>query len=175
MPEWLPKITEQMRLVLMAAMAVVILAVVNMQIIGKETIISQGETVLLQLAPKDPRSLLQGDYMALRYSMANEVAGTASTAEITDGRIIIELAQNGQASFLGLYQGQQLTDSQQILTFRKRGESVRLASDAFFFEEGQWATYSSARFGELRVDDDGNAVLIGLRDSDKQPLGQSLH
>jgi uncharacterized membrane-anchored protein len=41
---------------------------------------------------------------------------------------------------------------------------VRLASDAFFFEEGQGQTYQRARFGELRVADDGSAVLVGLRD-----------
>ena len=51
------------------------------------------------------------------------------------------------------------------------GETVRLASDAYFFEEGQWKTFESARYGELRVDDDGNAVLTGLRDENFQPLG----
>jgi len=62
-----------------------------------------------------------------------------------------------------------------LLRFRKRGKSVRLASDAFFFEEGQWETYRGARFGEIRVDDAGSAVLIGLRDSDGVRMGPALH
>ena len=171
----LPHLSEQTRLIVMAAMTVGILIFVNSQIVVKERIIGNGDTLLLRLAPRDPRSLLQGDYMALRYAMSNKVAQAAKTAQITDGRIIVELAQNGEAHFVGLYEGQQLTQTQRILRFRKRGDSVRLASDAYFFEEGQWETYASAHFGELRVSDDGNAVLTGLRDGDGNRLGKPLH
>jgi len=166
---------EQKRLFVLGAMTVVILVLVNAQIVVKEQIIENGDTLLLRLAPQDPRSLLQGDYMALRYAMSNEVAQAAKTAQMADGHIIVELAQNGEASFVGLYEGQQLTQTQRILRFRKRGDSVRLASDAYFFEEGQWETYAGARFGELRVSEDGNAVLTGLRDGDRNRLGQTPH
>ncbi|MFX7329222.1 GDYXXLXY domain-containing protein, partial [Acinetobacter baumannii] len=33
----------------------------------KEMLLKEGQLVLLPLAPVDPRSLMQGDYMALRY------------------------------------------------------------------------------------------------------------
>jgi uncharacterized membrane-anchored protein len=42
---------------------------------------------------------------------------------------------------------------------------VRVATDAYFFQEGTSGKYASARYGELRVDDDGSSVLVGLRDS----------
>ena len=168
-------LSEKKRLIIMAVMTVGILVIVNGLVVVKEGIIENGNTMLLRLAPQDPRSLLQGDYMALRYAMVNKVAQAAKTAQITDGRIIVELAQNGEASFVGLYEGQQLTQTQHILRFRKRGDSVRLASDAYFFEEGQWETYASARFGELRVIDDGSAVLTGLRNGDGNRLGKPLH
>ena len=48
---------------------------------------------------------------------------------------------------------------------------MRLASDAYFFEEGQLAVYDRARFGELGVADDGEAVLTGLRDQQRERLG----
>ncbi|MEZ4684214.1 MAG: hypothetical protein R2932_59385 [Caldilineaceae bacterium] len=31
--------------------------------------------------------------------------------------------------------------------------------------------YQNAKYGELRVDDQGNSILIGLRDQALQPLG----
>ena len=38
-----------------------VLAAVNYSIYGKEEIVRSGETVYLELAPVDPRSLMQGD------------------------------------------------------------------------------------------------------------------
>ena len=46
---------------------VVILAAANWAIASRERLISSGEVVYLELAPVDPRSLMQGDYMSLRY------------------------------------------------------------------------------------------------------------
>ena len=48
---------------------------------------------------------------------------------------------------------------------------MRVAGDAFFFEEGQMERYEAARYGELRVDDHGDAVLVGLRDAELNRLG----
>jgi len=175
MLERLTHLSEKRRLIVMAAMTAAILVIVNGQILVKEEIIENGNAMLLRLAPRDPRSLLQGDYMSLRYTIASEVARAVKTAQTLDGFIIVELASNDEASFVSLYEGQQLTQSQHLLRFRKRGDSVRLASDAYFFEEGEWKTYASARFGELRVSEDGDAVLTGLRDGDGHRLGHALH
>ncbi len=171
----LPRLSEQMRLMIMGVMAVIILGFVNMEIAGKEHIISKGTTMLLRIAPRDPRSLMRGDYMALRYSMAEAVATAAKDAEFSDGSIIVSLGAKDEAKFVALYHGQSLSPGQHLLQFRKRGETVRLASDAFFFEEGQWQTYNGARFGEIRVDVDGSAVLIGLRDAESVRMGPALH
>lgn len=168
-------LSEQMRLIVMGVTAVVILGFVNIAIAGKERIVSDGTSMLLRIAPRDPRSLMQGDYMALRYSMAREVAAVADEAGVSDGRVVVTLQEQGEAVFVAIYAGEPLGPGQYLLQFRKRGESVRLASDAFFFEEGQWETYSGARFGEIRVDEDGNAVLIGLRDADGVRMGPALH
>ncbi len=51
----------------------VILAVMNTAIWQKEQILAEGETVYLKLAPVDPRSLMQGDYMRLRYAIDNQL------------------------------------------------------------------------------------------------------
>ena len=165
------KLSNNTRNIVLAVTVIIILGVINFEIMKKEAIVADGATVLLRIAPRDPRSLLQGDYMALRYSMAGQVATEAKEANITDGLVVTELAESGEASFVAIYDGQPLTDTQQLLKFRLRGESVRLASDAFFFEEGQWETYRRARFGELKVSNDGEAVLVGLRNDEYERLG----
>ena len=52
---------------------------------------------------------------------------------------------------------------------------MRLASDAYFFEEGSGQDYGGARFGEIRINTDGDAVLTGLRDAEGNRLGSALH
>jgi uncharacterized membrane-anchored protein len=174
MPERLARFPERTRLLVMFLTTFVILVIVNIQIVIKEGIIANGDILLLRLAPRDPRSMLQGDYMALRYAMADEVAHAARTAEVTNGLVIVVLAESGEASFVDLFHGQTLAENQRLLRFRKRGDSVRLASDAYFFEEGQWNTYADARFGELRVSEAGDAVLTGLRDREGNRMGEPL-
>jgi uncharacterized membrane-anchored protein len=168
------RLSNKTRLVVLAVTVTTILGVINFEIMKKEAIIENGSTVLLRIAPRDPRSLLQGDYMALRYAMAGTVAGKAKDANMTDGLIVAELAESGEASFVAIYDGQPLNDTQHLLRFRRRGESVRLASDAFFFEEGQWEIYQRARFGELKVSNDGEAVLVGLRNDMFERLGTAV-
>jgi uncharacterized membrane-anchored protein len=163
-------LSERTRLIVLVVTTVVILALVNTQIAGKERIVRDGATVLLALAPVDPRSLMQGDYMSLRYALAGDVAEAADAAEVADGEIVIEVDESGVARFVALHDGEPLASGQHLLQFRVRGETVRLASDAFFFEEGQGETYARARFGELRVDTNGSAVLIGLRDQNVEPI-----
>ena len=45
-----------------------LLGYLNWSIYQKEQTLRDGQLVLFELAPVDPRSLMQGDYMSLRYS-----------------------------------------------------------------------------------------------------------
>jgi uncharacterized membrane-anchored protein len=166
---------DRARIIVLAVSVATVLLVINVEIAGKEQIVRNGATVLLRIAPRDPRSLLQGDYMALRYTMAGAVAREADQLEMNDGTAVIELGELNEARFVSLYKDQQLQDRQHLLRYRKRGDSVRLVSDAFFFEEGSGQEYRTARFGEIRIDTNGDAVLIGLRDADGERLGSALH
>jgi uncharacterized membrane-anchored protein len=162
-PESRNSLLPRWRFLTIAAATVFTLAFVNYEIAGKEQILREGTPVVLELAPIDPRSLLQGDYMALRYAMADEVARAAAAQGLSDGRIVIEVDADNFARFVRLYDGGPLRPHQHLLQFRKRGESVRLASDAWFFEEGTAEAFRGARFGELRVSEEGEAVLVAVR------------
>ena len=166
---------DRARTIVLAVTVATVLLAINVEIAGKEQIVRNGTTVLLQIAPRDPRSLLQGDYMALRYTMAGVVANAAEQFEMNDGIAVIELGELNEAKFVSLYKDQSLQDGQHLLRYRKRGDSVRLASDAYFFEEGSGQEYRGARFGEIRINTEGDAVLIGLLDADGERLGAALH
>jgi uncharacterized membrane-anchored protein len=146
------------RIVTVAA-TVLVLAAVNGGILAKERIRSNGVRIFLALAPVDPRSLMQGDYMALRLAIASQIEATESgkASVIVDERGVATLSPEGTGTLR--------------LRYRLRGSQVWLGTNAYFFEEGSAARYEKARFGEFRVDrDSGEAVLVGLRDAALAPL-----
>ena len=65
-----PSRTSMIALVVSSAL---LFAFFNAQILLKEHTRTSGNLVLLELAPVDPRSLMQGDYMTLRYAIASDV------------------------------------------------------------------------------------------------------
>ena len=52
---------------------VLVLTLMNMNIIKYENHLATGQTVLLELAPVDPRGFMQGDYMALSYALESNI------------------------------------------------------------------------------------------------------
>ncbi len=54
------------------------------------------------------------------------------------------------------------------LRFRVRQGEAKVATNAFFFQEGRGEAFAAAQFGELRVAPDGDAILTGMRDKDLQ-------
>lgn len=150
-----------------------IFGVVNIGIWKSEKLIEQGEVVLLELAPVDPRSLMQGDYMALRYTMADAISAQLTDTDTSiNGQVIVELDQQRRAKFVGVDQQQPLADGQLRLQFRLRHGQVKLATNAFFFQEGTGEIYESAKYGLFRVGQDGNLLLTHLVDEQLHPLGQ---
>ena len=61
--------------------ALLVLGGVNKSIIDKEQIKTNGEIVFVDLTPRDPRSIMQGDYMALRFRLADEIDATIQNVD----------------------------------------------------------------------------------------------
>ena len=146
---------------------VVALALPAYAIVEKERVLASGDVVLLELAPVDPRSLIQGDYMRLDYAVTRAMQQENWPQ---NGFVIVQLDANRVATLVRRDDGSGLDTGQLSLRYRKRNGRVRVATDAFYFEEGSAAKYSRARYGELRVASDGESVLVGLRDSLARPI-----
>jgi uncharacterized membrane-anchored protein len=149
---------------------VLVLVVPNALVLHKERLLADGTPVLLELAPVDPRSLIQGDYMRLDYAITRQIADSQRRWPAT-GEIVIALDENGVARFVRRHDGRTPLDSREhLLTYRRRGGGVRVGTDAFHFQEGQAQRYQGARYGEVRVSPSGTSVLVGLRDSSRTRL-----
>ncbi|MGL4775747.1 MAG: GDYXXLXY domain-containing protein, partial [Aeromonas veronii] len=135
---------------------------------------SSGEVVLLRLAPVDPRSLMQGDYMRLNYEIAREL--TSRDAQTTQNKgsdtLVIRLDAHQVASLVADGKPDRLASDERLLQVHQSERQWQIGPDAYFFEEGSGEQYEAARYGEFRLQADGKTLLVGLRDEAYQPIGQ---
>lgn len=164
-----------MRKAIALCAGLIVLALANYAIYSRERLLTEGRVVLLQLAPVDPRSLMQGDYMALRFQAANDAFGRGNARkQQLDGHVILKLDQHGIGTFTRLDDGTALDQNEVRMRYRIRDGRPKFATNAFFFQEGDAKRYSAARYGEFRIAADGEAILTGLRDKDALLLGEAL-
>ncbi len=140
---------------------------VNVGIYQAERTLSQGETVYLELAPVDPRSLIQGDYMALSYALEQDLFAIVN--EIPRGQVVVTLDADGVARFARLHQGESLAPDERLVQFREISNgNARVGVDSFFFQEGLGEVYADARYAEVRLTADGTVMLVDLVDENRQ-------
>jgi uncharacterized membrane-anchored protein len=176
-----PVFGARLRGIIALLAGLLILVVVNFSIAGKERLLAEGRVVYLQLVPVDPRSLMQGDYMALRFGVAEEAmrALPRTDSELSgntelisrDGRIVVSLDEKGIATFARLDDGQPLTGNEILMRYRVRNGELKFATNAYFFQEGTSEQYVTASHGMFRVDENGELLLTHLCDGDLVVLG----
>ena len=151
-----------------------ILAGINATVWRYERAMSSGEVVLLRLAPVDPRSLMQGDYMRLNYEIARELTSRDARATQDKGSdtLVIRLDAHQVATLVADGKPDRLASDERLLQVHQSERQWQIGPDAYFFEEGSGEQYEAARYGEFRLQADGKTLLVGLRDEAYQPIGQ---
>jgi len=161
------------RVSLIAVGVILALTVVNINVARYENILNKGAVVLLALAPVDPRSLVQGDYMQLRFALAEDIEATRENSP-GNGHAryaILRVDDRGLGHLQRLQAAAKPVGSDEVaLRFHIKGGRVQLMTNAFFFEEGKGEHFAAARYGEVRVGADGTALLSALRDADLAAL-----
>jgi uncharacterized membrane-anchored protein len=157
------------RKIIYTLLVIAVLGVLNGLIYDKEQLATRGEQVFVELRPADPRSLIQGDYMRLRYALAEDIDEATGEETPAGGRVVVSLDDRKVAEFERLYDGGELTEDEQLLGWRLR-EDICIGSNAYYFQEGHADLYENAEFAELRVDESGRTLLIGLRDENLRPI-----
>lgn len=160
-----------MRKAIAVVAGLLVLAVVNWGIYARERLLKTGQVVLLELAPVDPRSLMQGDYMALRFKLAGKLSSTGRPAE--DGFAVVRPGEHGVAGFVRRDDGESLAPGDLRLRYRVREGTVKFATNAYFFEEGTGSAYARARYGEFRVSPEGEMLLTHLVNENFERMGSA--
>lgn len=124
-----------MRMTLMLMLSLAVLAVLNYGIYEKEQTKRQGESVLLELAPVDPRSLMQGDFMRLRYKIAQDAPVNTLASNQVRGYMFIRLDENQVAQFIRFHSGESLSKGEKLLRFHRQYGSAQIVPDSFFFKK----------------------------------------
>lgn len=150
---------------------IAVLGLANLSIWQRERLLADGQVVLLQLTPVDPRSFMQGDYMALRFAAADQAFPSSDSNPRRDGHIVVALDNHRVGSFRRIADKRPLGPGEMALRYRIRAGDPKFATNAFFFQEGTADLYANARYGEFRVASDGEMILTGLRDEAWRPLG----
>ena len=152
--------------------ALLTLVVANGAIWQKENLIAHGTKVFVPLAPVDPRSLMQGDYMRLNFVAINDTT-LPPLADLGGKRphMVVKLDARGVANGVRLHQEDAAlaVDEMLIELTPKEGRWV-MVTDAWFFKEGDAALWQTAKFGEFRVLPDGRALLVGMADADLKAI-----
>lgn len=147
----------------------VVLVYINYTISRKEQLLQDGQLVLLELAPVDPRSLMQGDYMALRYSISQDLHNDDFPKR---GYCVVTLDSSGVAHRVRL---------QKTTSPKKEGEylieytspnpwNINIGAESYFFQEGEAEKYENAKYGGVKIDEQGSSLLIGLYDEHRNKI-----
>ena len=150
--------------------AVVALGTPGLKIWHKEQLVATGQPMRLDLGPRDPRSLAQGDYMVLRYGLAQDLREEARSWP-PSGLLAVTLDADHIVVDARLHQDDPLAPAEHLLRYRLRSGRLLLGAESFFFQEGNASLYEPARYGELRVSAAGESVLVGLLDAELNILG----
>ncbi|TSB23186.1 GDYXXLXY domain-containing protein [Psychrobacter sp. YGAH215] len=150
-----------------------VLVVMTRNIIKYEAHLTTGDTVLLALAPVDPRAFMQGDYMTLSYALERDVFAAlnkdpGSYPINEQGYVIVALDQHnvGQFKRLAANQPRNLASNEIAIYYRIRNGTMQLATNAFFFQEGHGEAFEAAEYGLFRINDKGEPLLTNLVDDD---------
>lgn len=161
-----------MRKAIAVLAGLLVLGVVNWTIYQRERLLETGQVVLLELAPVDPRSLLQGDYMRLNFRIGADIRRLErARGAAEDGRVVVRLGEHAVGSFARRDGGEPLGTGEVRLRYRVREGEVRFATNAYFFQEGTGDRYARARYGEFRVAPDGDLLLTNLVAESFERLG----
>ncbi len=153
-------------LVLIGVNLVFFLVLFNYNVIQKERLLDDGKLVLLELAPVDPRSLMQGDYMDLRYEISENTIGDSIPKR---GYLVVMLDSAGVGKKVRLQKDiDPKADDEFLIKYTPRARGwggINIGAESYFFQETMGEKYEAAKYGGVKVDVQGNSILVGLYDA----------
>ena len=177
------------------ALALLSIAVCLGLIFKNEWHLNNSQTMYVRLQPVDPRSIIQGDYMALNYQLyfapqhlspeSTNQANSNQEDQIFSGHYFDEVIKNKSSVLTYVELDSQRRVIHSYFELPKNVRTARLilqnpnnrynglypASRSFLFAEGLADCYQQAEYAEFKVDEQGNAILTALKGDQLQDLG----
>lgn len=140
----------------------------------KEALLRDGQTVYLALAPVDPRSIMQGDYMALNYEIMNKLNhdrfDSTQPQPPNSGVLVIQLDSRNVGTFVRYDNGGALAPGEHRLKFHHTDWRAVIGAESYFISEGSGPSFDHAVYGELKVEPNGTPLIIALCDKELHRL-----
>lgn len=164
---------------------ILVIGFTQYQLKNYQNILNNGTQIILKLAPVDPRSIMQGDYMQLNYELrttANSLLdkGQYDSIKIKQNNRYWLILKKDNDGIWNLYAiTDNLSEAQELLfknpemvflSAKLRDDSLDWGANTWFFAEGTAVVYEQAKYGVLRVNQHGTALLEGLLDADLHAL-----
>lgn len=146
-----------------------LLAYITYAVYEKEALLKRGRLVLLELAPVDPRSLMQGDYMELRYAISrNDIIKNLPKR----GYCVVKIDSNGVGNHARFQNTPKpVNQTEQLIKYHRSNDwTIFIGAESYFFQEGHAKKYDSAKYGGIVCDEEGNSLLVALYDSKLRKL-----
>lgn len=154
-----------LRYIIIFLTALAIAALFGSQIKAFETLRKDGRIIFLELRPVDPRALMLGDYMALRYDQ--DRLSVIDTDDLPPKGTLVFKELDGVARFERV-ETETLSNDEFKLAYVKQRRDVNFGGPRFYFENGTAQDYEAARYGVFKVDEKGKAVLVNLADENRE-------
>lgn len=148
---------------------IILLGLFNYSVFQKEKLLSDGQLILLELTPVDPRSLMQGDYMRLRYAISDSIDSDSISKR---GFCVIKLKGNGIGEKIRTQENKTpINENEFLIKYTlKEWRGISIGAESYFFQEGEADKYENAKYGGIKVDTEGNSLLIGLYDENQKKI-----
>lgn len=162
------KRTDRFNELMVAAGLVVTIVLFNVAIQSKESILANGELVLLEMTPVDPRAPFQGDYIDIDFK---GLQGVSVDSIPKKGFCILQ--QQGERVYKPVrFQATLLPkdDNEKAIRYNANRWGIEIGSSTYYFQEGKAALYDSAHYAGYRIDPAGKSILVGLYDEKRQRI-----
>ncbi|MCF6297318.1 MAG: GDYXXLXY domain-containing protein, partial [Flavobacteriaceae bacterium] len=88
------------------------------------------------------------------------------------GFCVVKLEGNGIAKKVRIQESKTPINSNEYLIeyTSKQERGINIGAESFFFQEGEAEKYENAKYGGIKVDNQGNSILIGLFDENRKKI-----
>ena len=164
----LPRAFGGMALGLIALGTAATAAIGGTAVRSAEDVLANGRIVYIALRPVDPRSLIQGDYMAVAFNVDRLPAPRGVKGEVV---AFADIDDRSIATIQGLAApGAKPQGNQIAVKLRQKSRRWFVGTDAYFFEEGRADDFAHAKYGQFRLGADGRLLLVAMTDDNLRVL-----